>query len=232
MPRKASYRNTTFEARDETRLPGWVLQLVACLFLFAVVLGATNSPSGSDSWVVEMAKYLVEADLTYEQVQDWAGGAAAAVARLFDLDLETFWAETVTGKPTEPSWPALGPVISPFGWRANPDSAGLSLHQGIDIQMPSESEIRAILPGVVASVRTSPAYGQVVELDHGNGLVSRYARLKTASVSEGSRVKKGEVLGILGQEQMGALPHLHFEIAKDGLEIDPLSLLPPVSKGP
>ncbi len=235
MPWRESYRTRDGRARSAKEaqgLPGWVIQLVASLFILALVLGAARSPTGPASSVVEFARGVVGEDLSYEEVTLWAGGAATAVGRFFNLDLRGFWSEAVTGRPAEPSWPVLGQITSTFGWRSSPDSAGMSLHQGIDIQVLSGTKVTAILPGAVSLVRESPAYGLVVEVNHGNGLVSRYARLNSASVTEGNRVKKGEELGVVGKGGDSTLLHLHFEVAKDGLEIDPLTVLPSVSKGP
>lgn len=235
MPWRESYRTRDDRARNTKEaegLPGWVFQLVASLFILAVILGAARSPTGPASGIVEFARDVVGKDLSYEEVKLWAGGAATAVGRFLNLDLRGFWSEAVSGRQAEPSWPASGQVTSTFGWRSNLDSAGMSLHQGIDIQVPSGTKVAAIMPGAVSLVRESPAYGLVVEVNHGNGLVSRYARLSSVSVTEGNRVKKGEELGLVGKAGDSTLLHLHFEVAKDGLEIDPLTVLPPVSKGP
>ncbi|HHW18253.1 MAG TPA: M23 family metallopeptidase [Firmicutes bacterium] len=214
------------------KLPGWTLQLFASLFIFFLILGAAKGESGLSKDMFAFAKDVVEKDITYEEVKAWVIGIPDTVRKIAGLDLRDFWIKGASGQPIQLAWPVQGEVTSFFGWRPNPDSPGMSLHQGIDIQVPEGTRVVAALDGIVTSVRESPSYGLVVEIEHPNGFSTVYAHLQSVFVKKDQKVKKGEAIGTAGQSGNATAPHLHFELKKDGLEIDPMTILPPRVKGP
>lgn len=213
-------------------LPGWVKQTIVCLFMFSVLFGASHAPGGSAGNIVSFAKGAVEDDLAFEEVKAWVAKLPDRIKSLATLDIRNFWSRAASGKPTELAWPVSGQVTSVFGWRPNQDSSGLSLHQGIDIEAPVGTEVSSVLDGVVASVRQSPTYGLVVEVLHGGGFSTVYGHLDTALVKTDQSVKRGEAIATVGESGNATGPHLHFELRKDGLEVDPMLHLPPLVKGP
>ncbi len=220
------------EVASVRSLPLWVRQTMACAFIFALILGASKADRGLAVRVADFARNAVTADLTWEEVKEFATGLPEKVRSLAALDLRDFWSRAVTANKEEMAWPVMGEITSYFGWRPNPDSPGMSLHQGIDIAAPKGTKVAAVLDGVVSSVRQSPQFGLVVEIDHGGGISTVYGHLDTALVQEGDKLHRGDYLGTVGDSGNATGSHLHFEVRKDGIEVDPMTLLPPLVKGP
>lgn len=116
-------------------------------------------------------------------------------------------------------------VVSGFGIRINPFHKGKYMHPGLDFAAPRGTPVVATGPGRVKRVkRTSlkAGYGNLVEIDHGHGFVSRYAHLEDITVAEGQSVKKGMTIGTVGSSGGSIAPHVHYEILENGENIDPL----------
>jgi murein DD-endopeptidase MepM/ murein hydrolase activator NlpD len=114
-------------------------------------------------------------------------------------------------------------VGSPFGLRQMPGEPAERLHAGIDIPAPFGSPVRCIDDGVVRKSGTSPGYGRYVEVAHPSGLTSLYAHLQetAAGVEPGAKLREGQVLGQVGSSGRSTGAHLHLEIRKDGVPLDP-----------
>jgi murein DD-endopeptidase MepM/ murein hydrolase activator NlpD len=112
-------------------------------------------------------------------------------------------------------------VTSPFGYRADPFLGRLALHPGIDLTEAWGAEIHAAGAGRVTHAGPMGGYGIMVEIDHGNGLVTRYAHMSKALVEEGQDVAQGAVLGKMGSSGRSTGPHLHYEVRVDGEPVDP-----------
>lgn len=131
------------------------------------------------------------------------------------------------------AWPTLPPVqplpadrlISGFGLRVNPFHKGLYDHVGIDIAMPRGTPVVATASGTVKVLKRSDlqaGYGNYIEIDHDNGVVTRYAHLEDIHVRFGSKVTKGEIVATVGTSGGSVAPHLHYEILRDGMNVDPI----------
>jgi murein DD-endopeptidase MepM/ murein hydrolase activator NlpD len=112
-------------------------------------------------------------------------------------------------------------VSSPFGYRPDPFIGRLALHPGIDLVQAYGSEIRATAAGRVVHAGPMGGYGNMVEVDHGNGLATRYGHMSEVLVSEGEEVRAGAVLGRIGSTGRSTGPHLHYEVRVDGEPVDP-----------
>jgi murein DD-endopeptidase MepM/ murein hydrolase activator NlpD len=112
-------------------------------------------------------------------------------------------------------------VTSPFGYRADPFLGRPALHPGVDLIEPYGGEIHATGAGRVTHAGPMGGYGIMVEIDHGNGLVTRYAHMSEALVAEGQDVVQGAVLGRIGSTGRSTGPHLHYEVRVDGEPVDP-----------
>ena len=112
-------------------------------------------------------------------------------------------------------------VTSTFGYRADPFLGRLALHPGVDLAEAYGAEIHAAAAGRVVHAGPAGGYGIMVEIDHGNGLASRYAHMSETLVEEGEAVDKGAVLGRLGSTGRSTGPHLHYEVRVDGEPVDP-----------
>ena len=118
-------------------------------------------------------------------------------------------------------FPAIPVVTSPFGYRADPFLGRLALHPGVDLAEAYGAEIHAAAAGRVVHAGPAGGYGNMVEIDHGNGLATRYAHMSETLVEEGQQVDKGAVLGKLGSTGRSTGPHLHYEVRVDGEPVDP-----------
>jgi len=123
------------------------------------------------------------------------------------------------------SAPALGPVSSGFGFRQSPFTGGISAHQGVDFSLPVGSHIYSTGEGIVREVRFNPTYGLVVDIEHSPRIITRYAHLKKAFVTEGERVCRGETIALSGASGRATGPHLHYEVLVDGRARNPDKLL-------
>jgi murein DD-endopeptidase MepM/ murein hydrolase activator NlpD len=112
-------------------------------------------------------------------------------------------------------------LTSSFGYRVDPFLGRLALHPGVDLAEPYGAEIHAAAAGRVVHAGPEGGYGIMVEINHGNGLATRYAHMSEALVEEGQEVDKGAVLGRLGSTGRSTGPHLHYEVRVDGEPVDP-----------
>lgn len=116
-------------------------------------------------------------------------------------------------------------VTSSFGTRVDPFFGRAALHGGIDFREEVGAPIRAAAAGTVVSSGPNGGYGVMVEIDHGNGLSTRYAHMSSASVSEGQTVQAGAILGKVGSTGRSTGPHLHYEVRVDDDAVDPARFL-------
>ncbi|KAF4531220.1 hypothetical protein B566_EDAN019272 [Ephemera danica] len=123
------------------------------------------------------------------------------------------------------SMPVDGPVGSGFGFRQDPFTGRAALHTGLDFPVETGTPVRAAAGGVVVRGESHPAYGNVLELDHGNGLVTRYAHLSKSLVNQGDLVRRGQFIGHVGSTGRSTGPHLHFEVLVDSVPHNPARFL-------
>lgn len=110
---------------------------------------------------------------------------------------------------------------SPFGHRLDPFTRSLAMHTGLDFRAEHGSQVRTAGAGRVVMAEYNGGYGNMVEIDHGHGLTTRYAHLSHMSVSEGQEVGIGAVVGRVGSTGRSTGPHLHYETRIDGDAVDP-----------
>ena len=116
-------------------------------------------------------------------------------------------------------------MTSGFGVRVDPFLHGAAMHTGIDLRGDEGEPVRATAAGTVTQAGWSGGYGKMVEVDHGNGLVTRYAHLSAVDVEVGEKVRIGQVLGKLGSTGSSTGPHLHYETRMGGKPVDPQQFL-------
>ncbi|MGE5582115.1 MAG: murein hydrolase activator EnvC family protein [Bacillota bacterium] len=122
-------------------------------------------------------------------------------------------------------WPVSGRVTSYFGLRYHPILRKKKYHSGIDIASPLGTPIQAADAGVVIFSGWNGGYGKMIIIDHGNGISSVYAHCSVLIAGDGKTVSKGEKIGNVGSTGLSTGPHLHFEIRKNGVPVDPLGSL-------
>ena len=126
--------------------------------------------------------------------------------------------------------PSLRPVAegwysSNFGYRIDPFSGQSSFHEGMDFVAETGTPVVAAASGKVVYAGWHPQYGKMVEIDHGNGLVSRYAHLSALAAGEGDLVVRGQHVAAVGSTGRSTGPHLHFEVRLNGVPQNPARFL-------
>lgn len=139
-------------------------------------------------------------------------------SRLFDQRIRKMMLPTQAPVPGKP----LG---SAFGWRIDPITGTSALHTGQDYQADVGTAILAAAGGVVVTQSTHPEYGQMIEVDHGNELITRYAHASRVFVRKGDLVKRGQRIAEVGTSGRSTGPHLHFEVLVQGIPQDPKKFL-------
>lgn len=123
-------------------------------------------------------------------------------------------------------WPTSGPITSPFGWRTHPIFGTERFHSGIDIGADYGDSVVAADSGVVVSSGWLGGYGNVIIIEHGNGISTLYAHNSELVVEEGARVSKGQLISRVGSTGYSTGPHLHFEVRENGSPVSPMNYLP------
>lgn len=121
------------------------------------------------------------------------------------------------GKPTQKGW-----ISSYFGQRKDPFTGRQSMHRGIDVAGKEGEKIVATANGVVTWAEERSGYGKLIEVDHGNGLLTRYGHCESIDVEVGQQVMQGESLGTIGSTGRSTGPHIHYEVIKNGVKVNPL----------
>lgn len=116
-------------------------------------------------------------------------------------------------------------VTSTFGYRMDPFLNRPAMHAGIDLRAEDGTEVRATAAGRVVAAGWNGGYGRMVEIEHANGLATRFAHLSAIMVEEGDRVKAGTIVGLVGSSGRSTGPHLHYETRRSGRAIDPTAYL-------
>lgn len=121
-----------------------------------------------------------------------------------------------TSLPVDAQWNA-----SSYGWRVDPFTGERAMHEGVDFVATPGTGIRAAAAGVVVSAERHPQYGNLVEIDHGKDLTTRYAHASKFLVKVGQLVKRGQLVAEVGSTGRSTGPHLHFEVRIRGLAQNP-----------
>jgi murein DD-endopeptidase MepM/ murein hydrolase activator NlpD len=114
---------------------------------------------------------------------------------------------------------------SSFGWRIDPITGQRAMHEGVDFPADVGTPIHAAAAGIVLVAEPHPAYGNLLEIDHGNGLTTRYAHCSKLLVEPGALVKRGQVVALVGNTGRTTGPHLHFEVRINGVAHNPNGFL-------
>ena len=159
------------------------------------------------------------------RILDGAGfEASLALARRTLADGERL-RRTAAGLPLGRPIRGVAVVSSPFGTRLDPFTRGLALHTGLDLKAEYGEPARATAPGRVIAAEAAGGYGNMVEIDHGHGLTTRFGHLARIAVSPGQRVAAGDMIGSVGSTGRSTGAHLHYETRIDGVPVDPQRFL-------
>ena len=141
--------------------------------------------------------------------------------------LDSFFMDDRLARKTVPTtMPVTGGYYSSnYGYRLDPITGHSEFHTGVDIVAGIGTKVMAAAGGVVSFSGTMPEYGNVVDVDHDNGLTSRYAHLSKRLVKAGDVVMKGQLIALVGNTGRTTGPHLHFEVREKGIPLNPNKFL-------
>jgi len=127
---------------------------------------------------------------------------------------------SVAGRPIVSGW-----LSSRYGYRTDPFTGKKAWHKGVDFAGREGADVIAVGAGVVTWAESRYGYGNLVEINHGNGLVTRYGHNKEIKVKPGDVVRKGQVISTMGSTGRSTGPHVHFEVYKHGRAVDPATYI-------
>jgi len=157
--------------------------------------------------------------------------SAALRKRMENLDtsfdrLEQAWGVRLKVLASTPSLaPVSGFFSDGFGWRRDPIDGAREFHKGVDIVASTGTPVRASADGLVTAAGRQAGYGAMIQLVHGFGMSTRYGHLSRVMVTPGQRVKRGDVIGLVGSTGRSTGPHLHYEVFRAGVQVDPRKYL-------
>ncbi len=170
---------------------------------------------GRDMTMQELQATLQQIEQTTSQRNDVM---TVIESRLFEQKIKKMMI------PTRSPVPDVG-VGSGFGWRIDPFTGLSALHQGLDFPAEVGTAIYSAAGGVVVSQEAHPQYGNLIEIDHGNDLLTRYAHVSRSFVKKGDLIKRGQKIAEVGNTGRSTGPHLHFEVLVRGVAQDPQKFL-------
>jgi murein DD-endopeptidase MepM/ murein hydrolase activator NlpD len=148
-----------------------------------------------------------------------------------DLSFDTIgeaWQERAKVLAHTPSLlPVIGFFSDGFGWRKDPLTGQKAFHEGVDIVAQTGTSVRAPADGIVVAAGRNSSYGKAIDLSHGYGMGTRFGHLSAVMVRPGQRVRRGDVIGRVGSTGRSTGPHLHYEVFKEGRQVNPRRYLPP-----
>lgn len=178
-------------------------------------IGGPRTSSYQDSMKVE--DFIAALEKLDNQIQDRADKLHALESLLIDQSITD---KTLpVGKPISEGW-----ISSLYGKRADPITGKIEFHEGIDYAGKSGSDIVAVASGIVTWSGKRYGYGNMVEINHGNGYQTRYAHNKKNLVKVGQKVEKGQTIALMGSSGRATGPHVHFEVVNNGKSVNPRKL--------
>ncbi|HTF82125.1 MAG TPA: M23 family metallopeptidase [Cytophagales bacterium] len=193
-----------FEAMDSAKIKHHEHYDLQDMSTSLVLIDRTNAK------IEEVNKLLKFQQLSYDEIIKMAGNKEKMIASL----------------------PAIRPLknqdvsslASGFGMRIHPIYKVLKMHTGLDFSAKIGTPVHATGDGVIAMIsdKALEGYGNQIEIDHGYGMKTKYAHLSRFNTSLGKRVKRGEVIGFVGNTGTSSAPHLHYEIIRNGKKVDPI----------
>jgi murein DD-endopeptidase MepM/ murein hydrolase activator NlpD len=187
-----------------------------------VLATATATGSGGAKADYSTVDLINKNSTPIDQIKD---RAVQLETKLTSLEQKVTFREGLL-RATPSIWPVKGGIGSYFGRRQDPFTGGPDYHPGLDIVALYGSRILAPADGKVLVAGREGDYGNLVILDHGNGVTTRYGHLARFQVRSGETVRRGDVIGYVGSTGRATAPHLHYEVRLDDRAVNPTSYLP------
>jgi murein DD-endopeptidase MepM/ murein hydrolase activator NlpD len=159
-----------------------------------------------------------------DKIQALANAASSQEQTLQELS-EVAEQRSTQWSSTPSIWPVRGWVTSGFGPRVSPFTEKPAWHDGLDIGASPNAPVQAPAQGRIISVSFDPKMGNHVKIDHGYGIETVYGHLAKSLVKEGQRVKRGDVVALVGSTGLSTGPHLHYMVKKNGQTLDPTKFI-------
>lgn len=179
-----------------------------------------SRPAGTENFAMNSGGPALDLQLTPEEVDenensDVENQMRSIVSTSNPAFLPTMWAH-------------LGKINNEFGFRRNPfGGRSYEFHAGMDIDGERGDTVIAPANGTVIKAGWTGGYGNMIEIDHGNGLTTRYGHLSKIEIQVGDTIQRGQLIGLIGSTGRSTGPHLHYELRLDDKSINPRLLLPP-----
>ena len=186
------------------------------------VPAAFSKPSKGD-YRMRMAEIMKPSEKMGKSARTWLiSGLSICLLPVGMLQIAMAETQSLASDFEMTFWPIEGKLTSKFGQRTHPITKQPAFHSGIDFAAAKGTPVKAPVGGVVTRAEFSESYGNLVDLDHGNGMTSRYSQLDTITVTVGDKISSGSEVGTVGASGRYATgPHLHFEVLENGEQKDP-----------
>lgn len=193
--------------------------LKASEFRFNEVPGRGGAaPAGSQAKNMSLEEFNQQLDQVMRRMENRTDTLGIMESQLFDAKVKRKLMPTIP--PVETSWSA-----SSFGWRIDPITGMQAMHEGVDFMADTGTPIFAAAGGIVVAAEYHHQYGNMVEVDHGNDFITRYAHASRIMVKVGDVVQRGRKIAEVGSTGRTTGPHLHFEVRYKGIAQNPARFL-------
>ncbi len=199
-------------------------------FLYLEVLKAMRATLPQDGFVEgeSLSRDIYTSMMDAEVARAMARRDATGFSKTVEKSLERVPAPNRAAPAPAPN---PGVVSSSFGPRTDPLDGAREFHKGVDIAAPAGTPVKAAAPGKVIASGWVNGYGNMVEVDHGGGLVTRYAHNERNLVAVGETIQAGQPIALVGSTGRSTGAHVHFEVRRLGKPVDPAELVGNLAKG-
>jgi murein DD-endopeptidase MepM/ murein hydrolase activator NlpD len=180
--------------------------------------GPADESSEGGSQTMAVPDFLKALDDLSKQIEHRSLQLGVLETMLMNRDLQD--EVYPAGRPVKRGW-----VSSYYGYRTDPFNGRIAHHDGIDIAGKWGADVVAVASGVVTWAGKRYGYGDLVEINHGNGYVTRYGHNQAVRVKVGDTIKKGQVVAAMGSTGRSTGPHVHFEVLLNGRVVDPIKYI-------
>ena len=179
-----------------------------------------SRPAGSENFSLNSGGPVLDLQLTKEELDEAESGTVQDRIRAIASASNPSFLPTM--------WAKLGKINNEFGFRRNPfGGRNYEFHAGMDIDGERGDSVMAPANGTIVKAGWQGGYGNMIEIDHGNGLTTRYGHLSKIEIQVGDLVSRGQLIGLVGSTGRSTGPHLHYELRLNDKSINPRLLLPP-----
>jgi murein DD-endopeptidase MepM/ murein hydrolase activator NlpD len=177
-------------------------------------IGMGGEDPGIQQTSLPVADFVEQLEQLSQEIDDRSDKLSAMETMLMDKSVQN---KTLPeGEPVASGW-----ISSLFGWRTDPINGKREFHEGIDFASKADTRVVAVASGIVTWSGRRAGYGNLVEISHGNGYVTRYAHNRKNLVAVGDKVDKGQPVAIMGSTGRSTGTHVHFEVVRNGKPVDP-----------